>query len=67
MILCTNNLLIETVRLLDYKVTGDFLLRSGLAGSVFFTLLLIGMECGLIRLFSGKLSVLVGKMPKTAK
>ena len=66
-ILCTNNLLIETVRLLDYKVTGDFLLRSGLAGSVFFTLLLIGMECGLIRLFSGKLSVLVGKMPKTAK
>ena len=64
-ILCTNNLLIETVRLLDYKLTGDYLLRSGLAGSVCFTLLLIGMEYGMIRLFSGKLCILVGKMPKT--
>lgn len=49
-ILCTNNLLIETIRLLDYKITGNFLLNYGLLGCLVFTGILAILEYGIIRM-----------------
>ena len=63
-VLCTNNLLIEFVRLADYKLTGSFFLRTGLAGSVFFTILLVAMEIPLIKLAEGPLAFAFGKRTK---
>ena len=63
-ILCTNNLLIETVRLLDHRLTGDFLLHTGLVGSLLFTILLILLEIPLIKLAEGRFAPLFGKRIK---
>lgn len=60
-ILCTNNLLIEAIRLLDHKFTGDWLLHAGLPGCFVFSLILILAEYPLIRLSEGKLRFLFGK------
>ena len=63
-ILCTNNLLIETIRLADHKLTGDFLLKTGLAGSLLFTALLILIEIPVIKLASGPFAPMFGKQAK---
>lgn len=34
LILCTNNLIIESIRLADYKITGSFLLHHGMQGTL---------------------------------
>ena len=60
-ILCTNNLLIEAIRLLDHKLTGDWLLHADLLGCFVFWLILILAEYTLIRLPEGKLGFLYGK------
>ena len=60
-ILCTNNLLIEILRLLDSKLTGNLLLSFGIWGSVFFTAVLIILEYLIIKLSHTKLGVLFGK------
>lgn len=60
-VLCTNNILIETVRLLDHKITGDFLLKNGLWGSVVFTAILIAIEFFVIKLSQTKMGVFFGK------
>ncbi len=61
-VVCTNNLFIEIIRLLDYKLTGNFLINAGLAGSILFALLLILIEYMIIRLAQGKLGLLFGKV-----
>lgn len=63
-ILCTNNLLIETIRLADHKLTGDFLLRLGLTGSMLFTALLILIEIPIILLAGGLIAPVFGTQAK---
>lgn len=61
-VLCTNNLLIETIRLFDAKITGNYLLNSGLWGSIVFTAYLIILEYGIIHLSKLRIiSILFGK------
>lgn len=61
-ILCTNNLLIEIVRLMDSKLTNNWLLYSGVIGSIIFTIILIIIEIGIIKLTRFKfVSFLFGK------
>lgn len=60
-VLCTNNLLIEIIRLFDYKIAGNFLLSQGLLGSAIFFIILAVIEYGLIRLSQGRIGVIFGK------
>lgn len=60
-VLCTNNLLIESIRILDYKITGNWLLTHGLLGCFVFWLILIAFEALLIRLSEGRLGALFGR------
>ena len=50
-ILCSNNLIIEIIRLFDYKVTGNCLLNNGMLGNCLMFLLLCSFEVILILLF----------------
>ena len=50
-ILCSNNLIIEIIRLFDYKVTGNWLLNNGMLGNCAMFLLLCTFEWILILLF----------------
>lgn len=63
-VVCTNNLLIEIIRLLDYKITGNFLLRTGLWGNIIFAGIMMILEYHLIRLFSGSAGILFRKTQK---
>ena len=47
-ILCTNNLLIESVRLIDHKVSGDFLLNIGVLGNLLLFFIITLLEVLLI-------------------
>ena len=47
-ILCTNNLLIEIIRLLDYKITGNVLIAWGIWGNMLFTIILLILEYAII-------------------
>ena len=61
-ILCTNNLIIEVCRLLDYKIFGNILISWGLYGNIIFTIILIAIEIPIIILTKKtKLSILFGK------
>ena len=60
-IVCTNNLFIEIIRLLDYKLTGNFLLNMGMFGSVLFFVILSFLEYLVIKVTKGKLSFLFGR------
>ena len=57
-ILVTNNLIIEILRLLDHKLFNSFCLNHGLPGCLFFALLILIAEYPLIRLSTGKLAFL---------
>ena len=61
-ILCTNNLLIEIIRLCDYKITGNILISLGMFGCIMFTLILMVLEWLIIKFSEGKLGVLFGKL-----
>ncbi len=50
-ILCTNNLIIEIIRLFDFKVTGNCLLNNGMLGNCVMFLFLCTFEWILILLF----------------
>lgn len=67
-VLCTNNLLIEAIRVLDSKLTGNILINLGLIGCVVFTVILIALELCIIY-FSKKgcLSHLFGKRKTNGK
>jgi len=54
-ILCTNNIVIEVLRLIDFKLTGNLLLRLGLVGGVLFFILLTLSEIPVIRFFQDKI------------
>lgn len=62
-VLCTNNLLIETIRLLDYKITGNFLLNHGLLGCLIFTGILVILEYGIVQMSRQRfIGLLFGKI-----
>lgn len=65
-LLCTNNLLIEAVRLLDHKLTGDILIQWEMIGSVLLTVLLLAAEALIIKISMGKLGILFGKKGRTS-
>ena len=61
-ILCTNNLIIELIRLIDHKIANDSLLSLGLLGCLVFTMLIIAIEIPLIKsVMNTKLSILFAK------
>lgn len=60
-VVCTNNLFIEIIRLADYKLTNNWLLTHGMVGILVMTGLLIILESGTIKLFSGRLKLIFGK------
>ena len=43
-VVCTNNIIIECLRLLDYKLASNFLLSSGLAGGIIMAIIVAGIE-----------------------
>ena len=51
LILCTNNLIIEIIRLVDYKITGSFLLHNGMLGNVLMFIFLSVSEAIVIYLY----------------
>ena len=61
-LLCTNNILIESIRLFDYKITGNILLHLGMLGSVLFTIILLAIEWLIIKLAKGALAPLFGNI-----
>lgn len=60
-ILCTNNLIIEVIRLLDYKIADNILLQNGLPGSCVLTCVLIGIESWIIKIMKGPLGIFIGR------
>lgn len=59
-LLVTNNLIIETIRLLDYKVTGNILIRYGIFGSGVFLAMILVLEWWIIKLANGILAPIFG-------
>ena len=53
-ILCTNNLIIEIVRLIDWKLTNSILLNNGYIGHLIFFLIITILEIPTIKLLEGK-------------
>lgn len=60
-LLCTNNILIEIIRLLDYKIANNALISIGMLGCIIFTLLLLLIEWYIIKLANGKFAFWFGK------
>ena len=60
-VLCTNNLLIEIVRLLDYKITGNFFLNNGIVGSLMMGAVITALEIPVIFVSNSKCRALFGK------
>lgn len=63
-LLCTNNLLIETIRLIDYKFAGNLLLSWAMIGSIIFTLVLMIVEAIIIKFAQGSIGIIFGKKGK---
>ena len=61
-LLVTNNLIIETIRLIDFKICNNLLIKLGLFGSLLFTLIILIIEWNLIKFANGPLGVLFGKI-----
>ena len=53
-IVCTNNLIIEFLRLLDHKLFNDSLLQIGYLGIIIFFIIITLCEYPLLKLFEGK-------------
>lgn len=60
-VVCTNNLCIEIIRLLDHKLTGDILLKMDWMGSYIFFLILTVCEMCLIHVLSGRCTGILGR------
>ena len=60
-VVCTNNLMIECLRLLDYKFTGNFLLCSGCLGQIILIGLVAIIEYTMILSSYGALAPVYGK------
>lgn len=63
-LLVTNNLIIETIRLIDYKLLGNFLIRLGMIGSIVFTIILLIVEWWIIKVSRGLLAPVFGHTKK---
>ena len=63
-VLCTNNILIEILRLVDYKLTGNFFLKSGYIGVFLFAVLLTLFEIPIILVGMKYFKLLFGVLPK---
>jgi hypothetical protein len=66
-ILCTNNILIEVLRLLDYKLTGNFFLSTGYIGVFLFATILTILEIPIIMFSMKYLRVLFGVIRKNVR
>lgn len=66
-LLCTNNLLIEIIRLFDYKITGNILISMGMAGCAIFTVILMAIEWKVIKLADGPLSLVFGRIKRVGR
>lgn len=60
-ILCTNNLLIEIFRLLDYRLTGNVFLGLGIPGAFMFAAIIMVFEVLIIFLSHTRIKVIFGK------
>lgn len=63
-LLVTNNLIIETVRLFDYKLFGNILIKLGMIGSIIFTAFLIIVEWLIIKISKGPFAPIFGHIKK---
>ena len=61
-VVCTNNILIEVIRLVDYKFTGNLLINWGMVGNVVFFAILVICESLFITVAKGKLRWIFGKI-----
>ena len=53
-VLCTNNIVIEIVRLIDWKLTNSALLNNGYIGHLIFFFIITVIEIPTIKLLEGK-------------
>ena len=53
-VICTNNIVVESLRLIDYKFFGNFLLGLGYLGVFFFFILVTVCEYPFLKVFGGK-------------
>lgn len=51
-ILCTNNIIIEIIRLLDYRIWNNILLSWNTCGAIVLTVIIIIIEVGLIKIIN---------------
>lgn len=63
-LLVTNNLIIEIIRLIDYKFFGNFMIQLGMIGSIVFTIILLIIEWWIIRMSRGPLAPVFGHIKK---
>ena len=62
--LVTNNIIIGIIRLLDYKISGNFFLNNGYEGYFLFAIILILLEYPIILVEKGKQTYCLGKEKK---
>lgn len=60
-ILCTNNILIEIIRLIDYKFFNNILLTTGIVGNIILTIIILLIELPIIKITETKYSFIFGK------
>ena len=60
-VLCTNNLVIEIIRLADHFITYDFMIKSGILGNFLFFVIITVIELIIIKIFSNKLGFVFGR------
>lgn len=63
-LLCTNNLLIEVIRLIDYKITGNILISLRMTGCIIFTVILMVIEWEIIKLANGIFAPVFGRIKR---
>lgn len=66
-ILVTNNFLIETSRLIEYKFLNNIFVNNGFIGGLLLSAILVVPEYLIIRLSQGRLAVVFGKRRLTTK
>lgn len=60
-ILCTHSLVIQIVRLLDYKIFGNILPRFNIFEGIVFTMIILVITVPIIHMVNNKVSFLIGK------
>lgn len=60
-ILCTHNILLEIIRLLDYKISGNILLNMDMLGSIILSIIIMILEIPIIIMCNRYLYFLFGK------